>query len=74
MTGSPKRLHIDRDMCESHALCVEIAPEIFDLADDDIATCNENPPESLWPKAQLAAGACPRQAVSIIEDHPPKGP
>ncbi|MFD3810422.1 ferredoxin [Rhodococcus sp. NPDC058639] len=68
MTGPPKRLHIDRDMCEAHALCVEIAPEIFDLADDDIATCNETPPEALWPKAHSAVSACPRQAIGIRED------
>ncbi|MEU5841588.1 ferredoxin [Rhodococcus sp. NPDC047139] len=77
MTGSPKRLHIDRDMCEAHALCVEIAPEIFDLPDDDIAVCDENPPEKLWPKAYSAASACPRQAIGIVEGIPgrpsPKG-
>ncbi|KLL96757.1 ferredoxin [Rhodococcus rhodochrous] len=75
MTGSPKRLHIDRDLCEAHALCIEIAPEIFDLPDDDIATCDENPPESLWPKAHSAASACPRQAIGIVENLPssPKG-
>lgn len=67
MTGSPKRLHIDRGMCEAHALCVEIAPEIFDVADDDIATCDETPPEALWPKARSAASACPRQAISIVD-------
>lgn len=68
MTGPSKRLHVDRDMCEAHALCIEIAPEIFDLADDDIATCDESPPEALWPKALAAASACPRAAVVIHED------
>ncbi|MEE2033671.1 ferredoxin [Rhodococcus chondri] len=74
MTGSPKRLHIDRDMCEAHALCVEIAPEIFDLGDDDIAVCDETPPEALWPKAESAVSACPRQAVSIVEGSPVPSP
>ncbi|MFD6859345.1 ferredoxin [Rhodococcus sp. NPDC060090] len=68
MTGSTKRLRIDREMCEAHALCIEIAPEIFDLPDDDVATCDEHPPEALWSKAHSAAGACPRQAISITED------
>jgi ferredoxin len=74
MPGSPKRLHIDRDMCEAHAMCVEIAPEIFDLADDDIATCDDSPPETLWPKAQSAISACPRQAISIVEGQPTAPP
>lgn len=80
MTGSSKRLRIDRDMCEAHTLCIEIAPEIFDLADDDIATCDETPPEALWPKALAAASACPRAAV-VVDDGSstspagsPKGP
>lgn len=68
MTGSSKRLHIDRDMCEAHALCIEIAPELFDLAEDDIATCDENPPETLWPKALAAASACPRAAVVVVNE------
>lgn len=71
MTASPKRLRIDRDMCEAHALCIEIAPEIFDLPDDNIATCDENPPEALWPKAYSAATACPRQAIDIVENPSP---
>jgi ferredoxin len=74
MTGSPKRVHIDRGMCEAHALCVEIAPEIFDLVDDDVASCNENPPEALWPKALAAVSACPRQAISIVHDLPATSP
>ncbi|MGW0173764.1 ferredoxin [Rhodococcus sp. NPDC003322] len=74
MTGSPKRLHVDRDLCEAHALCVEIAPEIFTLADDDVAVCDESPPEALWPKARSAVSACPRQAVSFLEDPPATSP
>ncbi|TCN52259.1 ferredoxin [Rhodococcus sp. SMB37] len=77
MTGSPKHLHIDRDMCEAHALCIEIAPEIFDLAADDIATCEENPPEELWPRALSAISACPRQAIRLVETParlPPRSP
>ncbi|MCK0091305.1 ferredoxin [Rhodococcus sp. F64268] len=74
MTGTPEYLHIDREMCEAHALCVEIAPEIFDLADDDIATCDEHPPAALWAKARSAVSACPRQAISISEDVPAASP
>ncbi|MFD1814619.1 ferredoxin [Rhodococcus gannanensis] len=67
MTGSPTRLHVDRAACEAHALCVEIAPEIFRLGDDEIATCDENPPAASWPLAESAIGACPRQAISIVD-------
>ncbi|WP_420752201.1 ferredoxin [Rhodococcus sp. O3] len=63
----PIRLHVDHDLCEAHALCTEIAPEVFDLGDDDLAHCDESPPEALWPKVKSAASACPRQAITITE-------
>lgn len=65
MTTARNRVSVDARMCEAHALCVEIAPEIFDLTDDDVATCDENPPDLLLPKARAAVDACPRQAISI---------
>ncbi|MGV9746871.1 ferredoxin [Rhodococcus zopfii] len=67
MTGSPIRVRVDRDLCEAHALCIEITPEVFDLGDDDVASCEETPPEALWPRVKSAASACPRQAISIVE-------
>ncbi|EME23471.1 ferredoxin [Rhodococcus triatomae] len=65
MTTTRGRVSVDARMCEAHALCVEIAPEIFELSDDDVAICDENPPEALLPKARSAVDACPRQAISI---------
>lgn len=70
MTSPQKRLQVDRLMCEAHALCVEIAPEVFDLNDDDeIATCDENPPEALLPRVKVAIDGCPRQAISMVNRH-----
>ena len=59
------RLHVDPRLCEAHALCTEIAPEVFDLG-DDIATCDETPDDSLRPSVQAAVAACPRQAISMV--------
>lgn len=67
MTTSQKRLQVDRHMCEAHALCMEIAPEVFDLGDDDIATCDEDPPKALLPKVKAAIDGCPRQAISVVD-------
>lgn len=63
----PIHVNVDPDLCEAHALCVEIAPEVFDLGDDDLAHCDESPPEALLPKVKSAASACPRQAITIAE-------
>ena len=58
------RVRVDPRMCEAHALCIEVAPEVFDLT-DDTATCDETPDESLRPSVEAAAAACPRQAISL---------
>ena len=45
MTTSRPRLIVDKDRCEGHALCVQTAPDIFDIGDDDMAIWVEYPPE-----------------------------
>ncbi len=68
MTSTQKHLRVDPHMCEAHALCVEIAPEVFELDDDnDVATCDDNPPEAQMPLVRAAIGGCPRQAISMVE-------
>lgn len=57
-------VRVDPGLCEAHALCIEIAPEVFDLG-EDIATCDETPDESLRPGVEAAVSACPRQAISV---------
>jgi ferredoxin len=55
-------------MCEAHALCVEIAPEVFELGDDDdVATCDTDPPEAQMPQVRAAISGCPRQAISMVD-------
>lgn len=61
------RVRVDPRLCEAHALCVEIAPEVFDLG-DDVATCDEEPPEALRPAVEAAVAACPRQAISVVTE------
>lgn len=60
MTTAHLRVRVDPRLCEAHALCVEIAPEVFDLG-DDVASCDERPP-------QAAVAACPRQAISVVNE------
>jgi ferredoxin len=58
------RVRVDPRLCEAHALCIEIAPRVFDLG-EDVATCDENPEGSLAPSVHAAVAACPRQAISV---------
>ncbi len=67
-TTAGKRVVVDPQLCEGHALCMESAPELFDLSDDDVATCIQQPSEQQWSLVEAAIDACPRGAISIVED------
>lgn len=37
------RVEVDRDRCEGNAVCVGIAPDLFDLDDEDYAVVKSDP-------------------------------
>jgi ferredoxin len=60
------RVVVDYDLCESNALCMASAPEVFEVRDDNfLYLLDENPPDSLREKVELAVQRCPKQAISI---------
>jgi ferredoxin len=63
------RVVVDFDTCQSNALCMGVAPEIFEVRDDGfLYILNETPPESLRPKVEDAVRLCPTNAISVEED------
>lgn len=59
------RVVVDWDLCESNALCVLAAPEVFELQDDDtLLVLQETPDESLRGKVANAIRTCPKTAIS----------
>lgn len=57
---------VDYDLCESNAVCMGIAPEVFEVRDDDfLYILQEHPPEELRDKVAEAVRRCPKQAISI---------
>ncbi len=63
------RVVVDLTQCESNALCMGIAPEVFFLDDDDeLHLLMEHPGEELRDKVVQAVRTCPKQAISIEED------
>ena len=60
---------VDRKLCEANGRCVEVAPEVFEVRDDDKAhVLVEQPNATLKSKLELAVRMCPRQAIAISED------
>jgi ferredoxin len=60
------RVIVDFDLCESNALCMKAAPEVFEVRDDDfLYVLMEEPPEELREKVKAAERACPKTAIRI---------
>jgi ferredoxin len=60
------KIEINYDLCEANAICMGIAPEVFEVRDDDfLYVLQEEPPEELRPKVEEAVQRCPKQAIRI---------
>jgi ferredoxin len=58
------RVEVDRDRCEGNAVCVGIAPDLFDLDDEDYAVLKADPvPEGQEDLAEQSVAECPRAAI-----------
>jgi ferredoxin len=63
------KVAVDFDLCESNAVCMGIVPEVFEVREDDfLYVLDEHPPEALRPSVEQAVAACPRAAISLVED------
>ena len=68
LKGAVMKVVVDFDRCESNAVCMGIAPEIFEVRDDDfLYILQENPGEDLRAKLEESVRLCPKQAISIAE-------
>jgi ferredoxin len=58
------RVEVDHDRCEGNAVCVGIAPDLFDLDDDDYAVMKvDEIPTDQESLAEQAIAECPRAAL-----------
>ena len=63
------KIVVDFDLCQSNAVCMGVAPEVFEVRDDGfLYILNESPPESDRPKMEEAVRLCPTGAISIVEE------
>jgi ferredoxin len=60
------RVNVDFDLCTSNAVCMGIAPEVFEVRDDGfLYVINENPGPELDERLRHAEAGCPNGAISI---------
>jgi len=60
------KLVVDRDLCEANGTCVNVAPEAFELDDDDVLHLQVVEPADDTQRERLEAAirSCPRTALS----------
>jgi ferredoxin len=60
------KVEVNFDLCESNAICMDIAPEVFEVRDDDfLYILNETPSAQQRASVEEAVSRCPKQAISL---------
>ena len=67
-TRTPMKVTVDRDLCEANGVCAGLAPEVFDLDDEDqLHILLPEVPARLADVARRAVGSCPKTALRLEE-------
>ena len=57
---------VDHNECEANAVCVGVAPEMFELDDDEVLHILVDEPDGeLATRAREAVDSCPKRALFI---------
>ncbi|HHX97667.1 MAG TPA: ferredoxin [Kiritimatiellia bacterium] len=60
------KANVDANTCTGCTLCVDIAPDVFEMGDDGLARPKGDAvPAGAEASAEEAAGSCPVSAISI---------
>lgn len=59
------KVHVDMNLCQSHGECVAVAPDIFELDDEDFLHWQEEVDESRRADMEAAVNACPMMAIRL---------
>ncbi len=63
------KIKVDFDLCESNALCEALAPQNFQIDDDDfLQILDEDVTDANRDAVMQAVAACPKSAISVVDD------
>jgi ferredoxin len=63
------RIVVDRDLCESNAVCVRTAPDLFRIDESNVMQLlAERPGADQLEKARAAVRRCPRRALTLVDE------
>jgi ferredoxin len=58
---------VDPDLCEANAVCCGLAPDVFELDDDELLVIKfPQPPADRVERVTLAVSRCPKNALQIV--------
>jgi ferredoxin len=61
-------VRVDPLVCEANAVCMGLAPEVFELDDEDnLEILQPNPPAELVDRVRHAVRSCPKAALTLGE-------
>ena len=62
------RVTVDRDLCEANGVCAGLAPEVFDLDEEDYLHIRlPEVPAGLADAVRQAVASCPKQALQAAD-------
>ncbi len=63
------KIKVDFDLCESNAMCEALAPDHFQIDDDDyLQVIDDKVTDDNRALIEQAVAACPKSAISIVEE------
>jgi ferredoxin len=63
------RVRVDRDLCESNAVCAGLLPDVFELDDDEnMVILQPEVPAGLEGQVRLAVRSCPKTALRLEDE------
>ena len=62
------RVHVDKLVCEANGVCERLAPEVFELdEEDELLILQPVPPAQLHEQVRESVAQCPKQALSLTD-------
>jgi ferredoxin len=62
------KIKADYDLCEANAMCEALAPDVFEVDDDDnLQILDDEVTDENRQRVEQAVAACPKAALSLVE-------
>lgn len=63
------RIRVDYDLCESNGVCESVAPDVFEVDDDDnLQLHTDEVTEENRQRVEQAVAGCPKAALRLVEE------